>query len=40
MQRFGPRMASAVKVVVLANLYLLFPPALDPIIYGVKTKQI
>ncbi|XP_006094634.1 olfactory receptor 52K1-like [Myotis yumanensis] len=39
MQRFGPPTASAAKVI-LANLYLLFPPALDPIIYGVKTKQI
>ncbi|XP_006885699.1 PREDICTED: olfactory receptor 52K1-like [Elephantulus edwardii] len=39
MQRFGPPAASAAKVI-LANLYLLFPPALDPIVYGVKTKQI
>ncbi|KAL6073399.1 hypothetical protein STEG23_013730 [Scotinomys teguina] len=39
MQRFGPSTASAAKVI-LANLYLLFPPALDPIVYGVKTKQI
>ncbi|XP_042759873.1 olfactory receptor 52K1-like [Panthera leo] len=39
MQRFGPPIASAAKVM-LANLYLLFPPALDPIVYGVKTKQI
>ncbi|XP_007527838.2 olfactory receptor 52K1-like [Erinaceus europaeus] len=39
MQRFGPPTASAAKVI-LANLYLLFPPALDPIVYGVKTKQI
>ncbi|XP_057605343.1 olfactory receptor 52K1-like [Hippopotamus amphibius kiboko] len=39
MQRFGPTTASAAKVI-LANLYLLFPPALDPIVYGVKTKQI
>ncbi|XP_007954615.1 olfactory receptor 52E4-like [Orycteropus afer afer] len=38
-QRFGPPTASAAKVI-LANLYLLFPPALDPIVYGVKTKQI
>lgn len=38
MQRFGPS-TSAAKVI-LANLYLLFPPALDPIVYGVKTKQI
>ncbi|XP_008835592.1 olfactory receptor 52K1-like [Nannospalax galili] len=39
MQRFGPPTASAARVI-LANLYLLFPPALDPIVYGVKTKQI
>nr|XP_019611384.1 PREDICTED: olfactory receptor 52K1-like [Rhinolophus sinicus] len=39
MQRFGPPTASAAKVI-LANLYLLFPPALDPIVYGIKTKQI
>ncbi|KAM4846328.1 olfactory receptor 52L1-like [Thomomys bottae] len=39
MQRFGPPTASSAKVI-LANLYLLFPPALDPIVYGVKTKQI
>uniref|UniRef100_A0A8C6DXV3 Olfactory receptor n=1 Tax=Moschus moschiferus TaxID=68415 RepID=A0A8C6DXV3_MOSMO len=39
MQRFGQPTASAAKVI-LANLYLLFPPALDPIVYGVKTKQI
>ncbi|KAF3830045.1 hypothetical protein GH733_001470 [Mirounga leonina] len=39
MQRFGPPTASAAKVI-LVNLYLLFPPALDPIVYGVKTKQI
>ncbi|NP_001378355.1 olfactory receptor 52K1-like [Equus przewalskii] len=39
MQHFGPHTASAAKVI-LANLYLLFPPALDPIVYGIKTKQI
>lgn len=39
MQRFSQPTASAAKVI-LANLYLLFPPALDPIVYGVKTKQI
>ncbi|XP_053415880.1 olfactory receptor 52K1-like [Nycticebus coucang] len=39
MQCFGPPTASAAKVI-LANLYLLFPPALDPLVYGIKTKQI
>lgn len=39
MQRFGPLTASGAKVI-LANLYLLLPPALDPLVYGVKTKQI
>uniref|UniRef100_A0A8C8ZTA8 Olfactory receptor n=1 Tax=Prolemur simus TaxID=1328070 RepID=A0A8C8ZTA8_PROSS len=38
-QRFGPPTASAAKVI-LANIYLLFPPALDPLVYGIKTKQI
>ncbi|VFV40265.1 olfactory receptor 51f1-like [Lynx pardinus] len=37
--RYGP---SAPKVVhsMMANIYLLFPPVLNPIIYSVKTKQI
>ncbi|XP_020831568.1 olfactory receptor 52K1-like [Phascolarctos cinereus] len=39
MQRVGPPTAFAVKVI-FANLYLLFLPALNPIIYGVKTKKI
>uniref|UniRef100_A0A2K6KCA2 G-protein coupled receptors family 1 profile domain-containing protein n=1 Tax=Rhinopithecus bieti TaxID=61621 RepID=A0A2K6KCA2_RHIBE len=39
MQHFGPSTASAAKVI-LANLCLLFPPALDPFVYGMKTKQI
>uniref|UniRef100_A0A2I3TUS1 G-protein coupled receptors family 1 profile domain-containing protein n=1 Tax=Pan troglodytes TaxID=9598 RepID=A0A2I3TUS1_PANTR len=38
MQRFGAPTASAAKVI-LANLYLLFPPALDPIVYGMKTNR-
>ena len=39
MQHFGQPTASAAKVI-LANLYLLFPPALNPLAYGVKTKHI
>ncbi|KAM7182028.1 olfactory receptor 52N4-like [Macrochelys suwanniensis] len=37
--RFGQGIAPHVHII-LANLYLLIPPMLDPIIYGVKTKEL
>ncbi|XP_039383173.1 putative olfactory receptor 52P1 [Mauremys reevesii] len=38
-QRFGQGIASHVHVT-FANFYLLVPPMLNPIIYGVKTKEL
>ncbi|XP_067159701.1 olfactory receptor 52K1-like [Apteryx mantelli] len=37
--RFGHHIAPHVHIL-MANLYLLFPPMMNPIVYGVKTKEI
>ncbi|XP_064361374.1 olfactory receptor 52K1-like [Dromaius novaehollandiae] len=37
--RFGHHVAPHVHIL-MANLYFLFPPMMNPIVYGVKTKQI
>ncbi|XP_006032157.1 olfactory receptor 52K1-like [Alligator sinensis] len=37
--RFGYHVASHIHIL-MANFYLLFPPMMNPIVYGVKTKQI
>ncbi|KAM7179305.1 olfactory receptor 52K1-like [Macrochelys suwanniensis] len=37
--RFGHQVAPHV-LILMANFYLLFPPMMNPIVYGVKTKQI
>ncbi|XP_007527605.1 olfactory receptor 52B4-like [Erinaceus europaeus] len=38
-QRFGHHIAPHIKVL-LADVYILVPPMVNPIIYGIKTKQI
>uniref|UniRef100_A0A8C8SC30 Olfactory receptor n=1 Tax=Pelusios castaneus TaxID=367368 RepID=A0A8C8SC30_9SAUR len=37
--RFGHQIAPHIHIL-MANFYLLFPPMMNPIVYGVKTKQI
>lgn len=37
--RFGCHIASH-KHILITGFYLLFPPTVNPIVYGVKTKQI
>ncbi|CAI9609243.1 unnamed protein product [Staurois parvus] len=38
-QRFGGQTVSSSQII-LSNLYLIIPPMLNPIIYGIKTKEI
>ncbi|XP_069827952.1 olfactory receptor 52N5-like [Dendropsophus ebraccatus] len=38
-QRFGGHMMVSTQII-LSNLYLVFPPMLNPIIYGISTKEI
>ncbi|XP_077323075.1 olfactory receptor 52K1-like [Lithobates pipiens] len=38
-QRFGGQTAPSTQII-LSNLYLIVPPMLNPIIYGMKTKEI
>ncbi|XP_029457638.1 olfactory receptor 51E1-like [Rhinatrema bivittatum] len=37
--RFGKR-SSPIIAIVMANVYLLVPPVMNPMVYGIKTKQI
>ncbi|XP_005866655.1 PREDICTED: olfactory receptor 52N4 [Myotis brandtii] len=38
--RFGGHIIPASCHIIVANIYLLLPPTMNPVVYGVKTKQI
>ncbi|KAG5199703.1 hypothetical protein MG293_012427 [Ovis ammon polii] len=38
--RFGEKIIPPHVHIIIANLYLMLPPTLNPIVYGVKTRQI
>ncbi|XP_076795943.1 olfactory receptor 52N4-like [Arvicanthis niloticus] len=38
--RFGGHTIPPSCLIIVANLYLLLPPTMNPVVYGVKTKQI
>ena len=38
--RFGAHAVPPSCHIIMANIYLLLPPTMNPVVYGVKTKQI
>ncbi|XP_059108206.1 olfactory receptor 52N4-like [Peromyscus eremicus] len=40
LNRFGDRVIHPSCLIIVANIYLLLPPTMNPVVYGVKTKQI